>query len=187
MSAQYFWTLVDQLGGTYTPKVYAKGYVLLKGTVYLTDRVSKCMQCVLTFLPRHTGWGRGLITFLGLDLGRRNHQGRNFHFCFSTVWASYSTPQLRIHPRRTSNSLSLHWNMFIQVLPYWNRRPLKFEFAIDGKTPWTHWCFWRPIYMNYHMVHSHDSILKDKKTPSLTHTALSNRTFQDNLPSGYLT
>ena len=27
----------------------------------------------------HGGWGGELITFLGLHLGRRSHQGRNFH------------------------------------------------------------------------------------------------------------
>ena len=47
----------------------------------------------LTF-PRHMGGG-GVITFLGLDLGRKNHQGRNFHF-LSTFWGSYSTPPARL-------------------------------------------------------------------------------------------
>ena len=36
----------------------------------------------------------GRITFLGLDLGRRNHQGRNFHF-FSLLLPRCSIPLQR--------------------------------------------------------------------------------------------
>ena len=44
-----------------------------------------CIQmyalCSPLLAKTHGGWGAGgLITFLGLDMGRRNHQGRNFYF-----------------------------------------------------------------------------------------------------------
>ena len=60
------------------------------------------MHCVLPCLPRHMGGGvrGGLITFLGLDMGRRNHQGRNFYF-FSLL-----LELLIVHPQSCFEDLS---------------------------------------------------------------------------------
>ena len=52
------------------------------------------MYAASSYFPRHRGGG-GVITFLGLDVGRKNHQGRNFHF-LSTFWESYSTSPVRL-------------------------------------------------------------------------------------------
>ena len=52
------------------------------------------MYAASSYFPRHMGGG-GVITFLGLDVGRTNHQGRNFHF-LSTFWESYSTSPVRL-------------------------------------------------------------------------------------------
>ena len=64
-----------------------------------------CIQmyalCSPLLAKTHGGWGAGgLITFLGLDMGRRNHQGRNFYF-FSLL-----LELLIVHPQSCFEDLS---------------------------------------------------------------------------------
>lgn len=79
-----------------------------KGTVYIPVRHGPCIKMygACSHLLSKTHGGGGLITFLSLELGRKNHQGRNFPYFLSTYSVSYSTS-----PVLFWGSFALHWNM----------------------------------------------------------------------------